>query len=153
MDESTQLVRDLFSFSNRLHQKIAQSHHAHSTYVGRGRILYLLAQNDYVYQNQLAKLAKVKPGSLTQILEKMEKEGLIIRCRARNDRRLVYVRLSPAGKEQFVKNCHYHQDFQQFITAPLSKAEMEQFNATLAKLRQRLDEYLQLHQQKGDEKK
>ncbi|MGY0278091.1 transcriptional regulator, SarA/Rot family [Limosilactobacillus reuteri] len=46
-------------------------------------------------------LPKYKPGSLTQILEKMEHEQLIIRKRDHNDKRLIYVRLSNKGKEQF----------------------------------------------------
>lgn len=154
MNDSEKLVRELFSFSNQLHQKVAQSHHTHSSYVGRGRILYLLAQHDYVYQNQLAKLAKIKPGSLTQILEKMEKEGLIVRQRDQNDRRLIYVRLSQKGKGQVARNEQYHRDFQRYITSPLTEDEIKQFTTTLEKIRERLDEYVnQYQQQKGDEEK
>lgn len=94
MTNSERLIKELFSFSNELHQKIVQSHRAHSSLIGRGKILYLLSKHDYVYQNQLAKLAEIKPGSLTQVLEKMEREKLIIRERDKNDRRLIYVKLS-----------------------------------------------------------
>lgn len=116
--------------------------------------MYLLAQHDYVYQNQLAKLAKIKPGSLTQILEKMEKEGLIVRKRDQNDRRLVYVSLSPAGKKQVTRNEQYHRDFQRYITATLTEDEMKQFTATLEKIQERLDEYVnRIQKKKGDEDK
>lgn len=154
MNDSEKLVQELFSFSNQLHRKTAQSRRAHSAYIGRGRILYLLAQHDYVYQNQLAKLAKIKPGSLTQILEKMEKEGLIVRKRDQNDRRLVYVSLSPAGKKQVTRNEQYHRDFQRYITATLTEDEMKQFTATLEKIQERLDEYVnRIQKKKGDEDK
>lgn len=145
MTEREQLMKDLFSFSNEVHQKVVQAHQSHSSFVGRGKILYLLAKNDYVYQNQLAKLAQIKPGSLTQILEKMEKEQLIIRERDQNDRRLVYVRLSAAGKNQLAKNIKYHQDFQNFMTEPLSDEEVAQFITTLGKLRNQFDKYVEQH--------
>lgn len=154
VNNSERLVRELFAFSNQLHQKVARSHHTHSSYVGRGRILYLLAQHDYVYQNQLAKLAKIKPGSLTQILEKMEKEGLIVRKRDQHDKRLVYVFLSPAGKKQVTRNEQYHRDFQQYVTGTLTEDEMKQFTATLEKIQERLNEYVdRLQKKKGDEDK
>ncbi|MBB1079469.1 winged helix-turn-helix transcriptional regulator [Limosilactobacillus sp. STM2_1] len=142
MMDSERLIRELFSFSNELHQKTVQAHQAHSSFIGRGKILCLLAKNEYIYQNQLAKLAKIKPGSLTQILEKMEREELIIRERDKNDRRLIYVKLSSAGRRQLEKNKEYHRDFQKFITAPLSSTDIEQFIKTLTILRGRFDEYI-----------
>lgn len=149
---SERLLKELFSFTNEIHQKVVQAHQAHSSFVGRGKILYLLAKNDYVYQNQLAKLAQIKPGSLTQVLEKMEKDQLIIRERDENDRRLVYVRLSAAGKKQFAKNVQYHHDFQRFMTEPLSEEEMASFITTLGKLRSQFNKYVELHnKKKGDE--
>lgn len=147
------LLKELFSFSNGLHQKVVQAHQAHSSFAGRGKILYLLGKNGYIYQNQLAKLAQIKPGSLTQILEKMEKDQLIIRERDKDDRRLVYVRLSPAGKAQLAKNIEYHRDFQRFVTAPLSDDEVVQFITTLEKIRGQFDKYMEMHiNQKGMKK-
>ncbi|MBB1069485.1 MarR family transcriptional regulator [Limosilactobacillus sp. RRLNB_1_1] len=146
MATSEELTKELFSFSNEIHQRIIQSHRAHSAFIGRGKILWLLANNDYVYQNQLAKLAKIKPGSLTQILEKMEHEQLIIRKRDHNDKRLIYVRLSNKGKEQFQKNEKYHRDFQEFMTAPLTPAEIDQFVTTLTILRKQFNTYIDQHQ-------
>lgn len=143
--KSERLLKELFSFSNELHQKVVQAHQAHSSFVGRGKILYLLSRNDYVYQNQLAKLAQIKPGSLTQILEKMEREQLIIRERDQADRRLIYVRLSTAGKEQLAQNVKYHRDFQEYVTAPLSDDEMEQFITTLGKIKTQFNKYVDQH--------
>ena len=142
MATSEELTKELFSFSNEIHQRIIQSHRAHSAFIGRGKILWLLANNDYVYQNQLANLAKIKPGSLTQILEKMETDHLIIRKRDQRDRRLIYVKLSHEGKKQLARNEQYHREFQEFMTAPLSEAEIEQFISTLKILRGRFNEYI-----------
>lgn len=147
------LLKDLFSFSNGVHKRIVQAHQAHSSFAGRGKILYLLGKNDYVYQNQLAKLAQVQPGSLTQVLEKMEKDQLIIRERDKNDRRMIYVRLSKRGREQLEKNINYHQDFQRFVTEPLSDEEVDQFIATLDKLRGQFDKYIELHTKQKEMKK
>lgn len=143
MTDSEKLIKELFAFSNELHQKVVQSQHAHSSLIGRGKILYLLARHDYVYQNQLAKLAQIKPGSLTQILEKMEREQLIFRERDAKDRRLIYVRLSDKGQEQFKRNERYHHEFQEFMTAPLSSAEITQFITTLSTLRHQFNTYLE----------
>lgn len=137
-----ELIKELFSFSSELHQKTVQAHQAHSTFIGRGKILCLLAKHDYIYQNQLAKFAKIKPGSLTQILEKMETDHLIIRKRDQRDRRLIYVKLSHEGKKQLARNEQYHREFQEFMTAPLSEAEIEQFISTLKILRGRFNEYI-----------
>ena len=47
---------------------------------------------------------------------------------------------------QFQKNEKYHRDFQEFMTAPLTPVEIDQFVATLTILRKQFNTYIDQHQ-------
>jgi DNA-binding MarR family transcriptional regulator len=48
---------------------------------------------------ELCKIAKVKMPSMTEVVDRLEKEGFVERVRDTNDRRVVKVQLTPAGKK------------------------------------------------------
>jgi DNA-binding MarR family transcriptional regulator len=48
---------------------------------------------------ELCKIANVKMPSMTEVVDRLEKEGFVERLRDTEDRRVVKVKLTPAGKE------------------------------------------------------
>ena len=58
---------------------------------------------------ELANLAKVKTQSMSQILRKMEEQGVIRRTPSKRDKRKVYISLSPLGKK-LVEKIKYERD-------------------------------------------
>jgi DNA-binding MarR family transcriptional regulator len=53
--------------------------------------------------SELAALTKIKTQSMSQILKKMENQGVIARTPSTEDKRKVYISLTPSGKKMVVK--------------------------------------------------
>ncbi len=68
-------------------------------YPGQIRILLLLSQNCGLSQNKLCKIINIRPASMTDILRKLEKRGLLVRESDEKDLRAVHVFITPKGEE------------------------------------------------------
>ena len=96
---------------------------------GVRRVLRLLELADgSLSQRELTELMDVQPGSLSELLGKMEARGLISRIRSEEDHRRVTVSLTDAGRAKAAE--HGSRD----LFAALEEDEKEQLKALLAKL-------------------
>lgn len=76
--------------------------------------------------SELAALTRIKTQSMSQILNKIEKHGVILRTPSETDKRKVYISLSPFGLEM-VKEIKYDKDewLQAAIEKTLTAGEKE----------------------------
>ncbi|PHM27583.1 homoprotocatechuate degradation operon regulator HpaR [Xenorhabdus budapestensis] len=65
------------------------------------RIIRVLASSRSIDFHDLANLTCILRPSLTGILTRMERDGLIFRLKPMNDQRKLYVSLTPAGQELY----------------------------------------------------
>lgn len=72
-------------------------------YRGQGRVLLLLGMQDSIRQKDLAFLLDIRPQSLGELLGKMEANELIVREVSEEDKRIMLVSLTEAGKEMAKK--------------------------------------------------
>lgn len=72
---------------------------------GRRRIFYFLLQREELLQRELQDLLGVQSGSLSEILSKMEADGLIEKVRSRRDGRQLVLQLTEAGRREAVESC------------------------------------------------
>lgn len=64
------------------------------------RALVMLAdEDDGVTAGQLARLAGLTPGTVTAMLDHLERKQIVVRRRGESDRRVVLVSLTPRGRE------------------------------------------------------
>ena len=71
------------------------------------RLLVHLIDVDERTAGNLAEVCDLRPATVTGLLDALEREGLAERGRAEGDRRVVTVRLTPAGRERVVaKRAH-----------------------------------------------
>lgn len=68
-----------------------------------------LFQNQKLLPTELASLTRVKAQSMSQILKKLEEEGIITRTPSVDDKRKVYVSLTSSGAEM-VEKTRYERD-------------------------------------------
>ncbi len=66
---------------------------------GQGRILHILYRCEEISQKELQSILQIQPGSLSEILTKLENKGLIERSKDDEDKRVTTVRITEAGKE------------------------------------------------------
>ena len=105
---------------------------------GQGRVLFLLSKHENISQRELASLAQVKPGSMTEILTRMERDGLITRQRDVSDKRVIHVRLTKAGTELAKENHQRHQWFCKTLFGTLSDEEKAELNRLILKIDQNI---------------
>lgn len=71
---------------------------------GQGRILHILSKCEEINQKELQHILQVQPGSLSEILTKLENKGFVERIRDDEDKRKTIVKVTEAGKAH-VDNC------------------------------------------------
>ena len=108
---------------------------------GQKRVLAVLKLEDGLTQNYLAEILALKPGSLAELLKKMELKGDISREVDEQDKRVKRVYLTAAGKEKAAKLAELKdkQDTEPFF-AGLTAEEQEQFGQYLQKIAAGWDE-------------
>ena len=65
--------------------------------VGQPKVLDYLIRQDGCVQKQLAEACEIEPATLSSLLGKMEKDGLVLRRSREGDRRFLTVHLTPKG--------------------------------------------------------
>lgn len=86
-------------------------------------------------QQELGSLFELKPGSLSEILSKMEAAGLIERERDMKDRRQLTVKLTDTGAEMARREHEKRESFRRHAFTALTLEEREQLAEMLEKIR------------------
>ena len=103
---------------------------------GRAAIICLLAKNDgQMSQQELGTYFELKPGSLSEILAKIENAGLIERTRNPEDRRQLTIRLTDKGADEAAREQEGRNLFRRQAFACLSEVEQEQLLDMLDRIR------------------
>ena len=106
---------------------------------GQNRSLALLARNEGMKQADLARNAHVRPSSVSEVLERLEKSGLIERRRDQKDRRVLRVYLTDKGRAKNESNSARWYRFVGHLMEPLNEAEKESYLQILQKLQSQAD--------------
>jgi|SRR5690554_3246597 len=98
-----ELLNQIFRLQRLLgkyfHYKYMQHGPMANTHRGQGRILVLLKLKPKISQKELSQILDMRPQSLGELLEKLEKNGYITRTPSEKDQRILNVCLTEAGKE------------------------------------------------------
>lgn len=76
-------------------------------------VLELLQERDAMKPSDLAPHLATSPAAVTMLLDRMEKNGLIIRERDAADRRIVWVSITEIGTQETVRGLKIRSDFLQ----------------------------------------
>lgn len=108
---------------------------------GREPILCLLHyMGGQMSQQELGMRFELKPGSLSEILAKMETSGVIERTRDPHDRRQLFVHLTQEGVQQAQRALKAREDFRSNAFTNLTTEEQDQLIELLSKVRTRWEE-------------
>jgi DNA-binding MarR family transcriptional regulator len=83
---------------------------------------------------ELAKKMGVTTGTLTVMVDRLERQGLLKRTPHETDRRSSLITLTEKGQALFAEHHQYHLHLTEEITATLSSEEQVQFSAVLEKI-------------------
>ena len=82
-----------------------------------------LAEDSLISMSSLCGMAKVKMPSLTEVVDRFEKQGILTRVRDEGDRRVVRVRFTEKGKKMHRAMLKRREEELQGIFGPLNKKE------------------------------
>lgn len=101
---------------------------------GQGRVLALLAEQDGQSPRDLAALLRVQPPSLSELLDKLSRDGSIERRRHEEDQRMSSVFLTEKGRTMVDEVRQARKDAAEATLAGLSDEEQEALSGLLDKL-------------------
>lgn len=68
---------------------------------GQGGVIMMLGLHGSMTQNELARFRQVTPATISIMLDRMERDGLVVRCSPRGNNRVKNVSLTEKGKDIF----------------------------------------------------
>jgi len=105
---------------------------------GQGFILFHLWHHDGIAQNVIAHAMHLSPATVTNTLQRMERDGWITRERDAEDQRIVRVRLTEKARALHDEVQASFRDLEKDVTSVLTKEERETLHELLVKLHEHL---------------
>lgn len=130
---NARIITDLRICGHFLHFKMGEK-------AGRRRIFGVLSYHGALPQRRLQEILGLSSGSLSEILAKMEADGLVEKRRSPVDGRQMELRLSEEGRREAHEAQRQHEARVAEILACLSEEEKEQMLVLLDKLVDSLDD-------------
>lgn len=103
-------------------------------------LLKLLEEQGETTVSEVAGGLAMSVAGATGLIDRLERAGLVERRRDEADRRLVFVTLSPTGRDVLAKARRVRREVLADLLASLTRAEVEQFMAIWAKMHAPLTE-------------
>lgn len=114
LENSLILLRDVF----RKHQRYIKDHFKISEL--EMEILQYVAMNGKKKMKDIGEFFNIKLSTLTSVIDKIERQKFVRRINSKNDRRAVYLDLTPKGEKLYEKYSHYI-----FVMAKLMKRTIQ----------------------------
>lgn len=106
----------------------------HAREHGRVRLMNMLMDEGEMSQREIAQRLEIRPQSLSELLVKMEADGMIIRRQDEEDKRVSVVALTEQGKTQLSVLREANRNRAEQILSPLSEDEKDILLAIMKKL-------------------
>ncbi|MDO5039908.1 MarR family winged helix-turn-helix transcriptional regulator [Clostridium sp.] len=97
-------------------------------------IFYIGKYDNGIFQRELSDLMNVKESSMVRLIDRMEKEELVIRKKNDNDRRITSIFLTDKGITLRNKLLPLGEQFQKDATIGISSEELDIFKKVLEKM-------------------
>jgi DNA-binding MarR family transcriptional regulator len=107
---------------------------AHGLSVSEWRVLASLAGGEPISIGQLAQVAVLKQPTVTRMLDRMEAKGQVERLSHDADRRIVPVRITPAGARMVARLIALAREHEARVLEPFGLARAEDLKATLRRI-------------------
>lgn len=105
---------------------------------GQPKILEYLLNNEGCMQKDIALACFIEPASVTSVLTKMEKDGLIFKKNLNGNRRSYYVYLTDIGKEKAKEIQRHFKEMEEEVFKGLSEKEIMELYTLLGKVNKNL---------------
>ncbi|MEE8425806.1 MAG: MarR family transcriptional regulator [Woeseiaceae bacterium] len=90
---------------------------------------------DPLTMSQLSRELMVSNGNVTGVIDRLEKNGLVVRKRAEHDRRIQYIELTSQGRKEFDMMARHHAHWLEDLLSDLTLNDMSELQELLLKTR------------------
>lgn len=123
-DSASAEVFRAFKRTMRLNRQLLTRSAAHlGSHPAQLGCLWMLAHNDNISQRDLAEKLHVAPATVTTMLQRMEREGLVERHADEADQRLTRITLTDVGREAGRKHAAAYNEYVENVISPLSEKD------------------------------
>ncbi len=112
------------------------------------RVLRVLWQSQSLSSVEISRQTLIQPNSLVGVLERLERRSFIARMRSVEDRRIVFAKLTPAGRALGEAIAPALRDIHERISARLDDDEWTELRRLLDKASDTTTQISDLHEQK-----
>lgn len=126
--------RDLNEFATKHHQmehlflkRFRYLANKNGLYPGQTRILLILNYNKELMQKDLCKIMSIKPASMTDVLQRMEKAGLVERNIDKTDLRITKVSITEQGRKKAEQALKIGKQMEEDCFRKFTKEEKQMF--------------------------
>lgn len=109
-------------------------HHRRGGKRGQGKILRILVKEGEMTQRELQDCLGIQPGSMSEIIMKLEGNGLICRTKDETDRRKIKVKITEEGRSFYQEKHKENIEQEKKLFDVLTVKEQEQLKVLLSKL-------------------
>lgn len=131
-------LAELFAAQRRLRGRDAQQKDG-LTYAQLHLLRVLAEQGGELPASRLAACADITPTTVTQMVDGLARQDLVERVRSEEDRRVVFIRLTPAGRERYKRQRAIYDDRARELLADMSAEELDQAGEVLRRIARMID--------------
>jgi DNA-binding MarR family transcriptional regulator len=121
----------MFGCFKRIRRVVDSELGAHGLSLSRAKLLSELVRGGPMQQGALAQAFGLAPRTVTELVDTLERDGLVERHTDPADRRARLVRLTPAGEEAQARGALIHQQVMDRALRGLSDEQHRQFSTVL----------------------
>lgn len=107
---------------------------------GRYKLLSTLLENEIMAQKQLQDELKIRSGSISEIIAKLETEGIVKKEKSSKDARKVMLRITSKGVAQTKKMQREFESRVENVLCGISEKDIETFKCIIEKILQNLND-------------
>ena len=133
-DVTQSIGHQLVNLVTLMRRGVEQRMVAHGLTDAQWKPLWLLQSGQATTANELARRMDVDAGAITRLVDRLEAKGLIERLRSEADRRVVHLRLTPAGMAASAEVPHVLAAVNNHLLKAFSEAEWRQLRKMLDRL-------------------
>lgn len=145
MDETPDQITELESLLRRINHRVNLSTRCYLAREGLSMARFWIASNltpgRPLTMGELQRCMQLAPGTITGLVDGLVESNLVQRWRDEQDRRLVFLTLTPAGEETLNKIFQYRVGVLRAILADQQKLDIGALNSLLGLILARLDEH------------
>ena len=130
----------LLNFTDIVNRYVAINVKDKADWLRNSALSFLIIKGGALTPTELARLMLRSKHYMTKLIDSFEKGGLVIRERAKKDRRTIQVKITPSGLEYIMKTLIANDWMEEEVMSCLDSSEIETLRTLLKKLSQRLGE-------------